>query len=571
MKEVKAARQEFFKAKEQIENQASFYNDRFMFGEEGEMNTEKKEVVFPRETLYEEIWKLSPSKVAKKYSIPYDKLKKACEKANIPLPTQSYWGNLYIGKPVEKTPLPASVQTDVTITFSVRSGPPPTPIISPAQVNAYIESKTAAKSSKKDTFVKNTATKKSPQSLDGRNIYERETLYNEVWKKPVTKVAEDYGVSDVMIHKVCKALDVPVPLRGYWAKKDAGQPVEITPLPEHIGATTMLGRKVPTASEDSQETSQDNDFLGFLGEEERFRVVRTALLLRVDPAKRKLHPVLEKHKTSCTEWAKKQAAAESDDRWRGPYNRRPVDTPPPLYGHVFNETWPRLYHILDALYTAIEELGGSINTDLSVQIRGEHVTFSVSEGQEQVKHALTKEEQKQLEKYEREKKIYKYASEPKFRKYDYIPTGRLTFYAQSNSYFRDSSNTGIEKRVGELLLSMYIQSEVVRIEREKKEAAQRKAEEEQRQRELRRQRYNEEIDRLNALNNAAADYEIACKIRKYISAVEAQDDLSPERLEWIAWAKAKADWYDPTISAKDPIFGIRNHNEPRELKKNPWW
>ena len=76
---------------------------------------------------------------------------------------------------------------------------------------------------------------------------------------------------------------------------------------------------------------------------------------------------------------------------------------------------------------------------------------------------------------------------------------------------------------------------------------------------------------INALNNAAADYEIACKIRKYISAVEAQDDLSPERLEWIVWAKAKADWYDPTISAKDPIFGIRNHNEPRELEKNPWW
>ena len=70
MKEVKAARQEFFKAKEQIENQASFYNDRFMFGEEGEMNTEKKEVVFPRETLYEEIWKLSPSKVAKKIQHP---------------------------------------------------------------------------------------------------------------------------------------------------------------------------------------------------------------------------------------------------------------------------------------------------------------------------------------------------------------------------------------------------------------------------------------------------------------------------------------------------------------------
>jgi hypothetical protein len=54
------------------------------------------------------------------------------------------------------------------------------------------------------------------------NIYKRETLYQEVWAKPVTEVAQHYKVSDVTIHKVCKALDVPTPAKGYWAKVRAG-------------------------------------------------------------------------------------------------------------------------------------------------------------------------------------------------------------------------------------------------------------------------------------------------------------------------------------------------------------
>ena len=36
--------------------------------------------------------------------------------------------------------------------------------------------------------------------------------------------------------------------------------------------------------------------------------------------------------------------------------------------------------------------------------------------------------------------------------------------------------------------------------------------------------------------------------------------------EWIAWARAKADWYDPTVAAEDEFFGIRNHEESPERK-----
>lgn len=59
----------------------------------------------------------------------------------------------------------------------------------------------------------------------------RETFYTAVWSKPIVQVAEDFGVSDVMLARVCRNLDVPLPPRGYWAKRWAGQKVYQMPLP----------------------------------------------------------------------------------------------------------------------------------------------------------------------------------------------------------------------------------------------------------------------------------------------------------------------------------------------------
>lgn len=62
--------------------------------------------------------------------------------------------------------------------------------------------------------------------------YQRETLYNEVWSRPMRDVARKYGVSDVAIGKVCRKLLIPVPGLGYWAKVQAGKPVpKRPPLP----------------------------------------------------------------------------------------------------------------------------------------------------------------------------------------------------------------------------------------------------------------------------------------------------------------------------------------------------
>ena len=41
----------------------------------------------------------------------------------------------------------------------------------------------------------------------------REQLYEQVWSVPIVKLAEQYGLSDNGLRKVCKRLNVPVPSR----------------------------------------------------------------------------------------------------------------------------------------------------------------------------------------------------------------------------------------------------------------------------------------------------------------------------------------------------------------------
>jgi hypothetical protein len=62
--------------------------------------------------------------------------------------------------------------------------------------------------------------------------YNRAELYEKLWTEPTRIVAKHFGVSDVWLSKVCKALRVPRPGRGYWAKKRAGRSVaKRPPLP----------------------------------------------------------------------------------------------------------------------------------------------------------------------------------------------------------------------------------------------------------------------------------------------------------------------------------------------------
>jgi hypothetical protein len=59
----------------------------------------------------------------------------------------------------------------------------------------------------------------------------RKDLYERVWAEPIQKVSKDYGLSDVGLAKICCRHNIPIPPRGYWAKKQAGKRVSQPGLP----------------------------------------------------------------------------------------------------------------------------------------------------------------------------------------------------------------------------------------------------------------------------------------------------------------------------------------------------
>ena len=62
-----------------------------------------------RQKLYDEIWEISASGVAKKYGLNYAKLLQSCKEYEIPIPPSGYWTKIACGEEVSKAPLPQAV------------------------------------------------------------------------------------------------------------------------------------------------------------------------------------------------------------------------------------------------------------------------------------------------------------------------------------------------------------------------------------------------------------------------------------------------------------------------------
>lgn len=61
---------------------------------------EEKSIKMSRQQLYDEIWEISVSGVAKKYNLNYGRLIETCRRENIPFPSSGYWTRRNMGKDV---------------------------------------------------------------------------------------------------------------------------------------------------------------------------------------------------------------------------------------------------------------------------------------------------------------------------------------------------------------------------------------------------------------------------------------------------------------------------------------
>src|SRR5262245_33771739 len=65
-----------------------------------------------------------------------------------------------------------------------------------------------------------------------------EDLYALVWSEPMSRLSRRFGVSDVGLAKACTRMMIPVPGRGYWAKREVGtapRPTRLPTLPSSAG------------------------------------------------------------------------------------------------------------------------------------------------------------------------------------------------------------------------------------------------------------------------------------------------------------------------------------------------
>ena len=498
--------------------------------------TDKKEKIVSRQALYDEIWTDSAQKVAQRYETDYSRFLKICKDNDIPVPPSGYWTKLAFNKPVQKTPLPDSeiemVQLDPERGTKKEAGKDTSAEDNPV----FEEDKIGLKTNGEGESSK----------------FNRETLYQEVWESPVTHVAKRYKMSSASLRTICKKLDIPLPTAGYWSKLRAGKEVSKPDLPK-LEATRNEDKPKST---ESCSLHINKSALSFLKEDVRRKVIEAASKLRVPDTGVRLHKDIAVQKERCEKWLRQQN--DGTLRYGSQTGEKPL-----LVDCISPKSYSRAFHILDVLLKGMLPFGVSVKKLFHFQINGEDVPFRMSEARDQIPHEVTDDEKMQLLRYEEEKRKYSWASKPNIRKWDHPWNGRLTLIINGKYRFTDRNSRVLEDRVGDIMIAFYESSDEVRLERLEKEEKERKEAEKRRKAAEFRARYNHEIDRTEGLVNAANDYATACKIRAYIEAVKSSGCKSTD---WIEWAKAKADWYDPTICAEDAYFGIRKHNKNPDEK-----
>lgn len=370
-------------------------------------------------------------------------------------------------------------------------------------------------------------------------IYERHKLYEEVWAEPVSVVAKRYGISDVALRKHCKKLNVPLPPKGYWSQIRAGLPRKKPPLPKHQGEDRIVVFKYGNG--DPKRIPRQSERLAFLPKEERDRVMAYISSIRVPDELIKPHVLVK-------------------DTMQFKKSRKPSTCPPcdnVLSIDTSEEQFNRALRIMDTILKATEDLGYRIRntfSDTRICIGEEEIKIGIKEMRTQIDHEPTAEEQREAK--------YGYVYAPR---YDYKYMGQLRLYIDNwearRKNWNDTKSKRVEDEVGDFLITLCETAEDLRLQRMKRrEEEQRRLAEEQRRLQLQMMR-KEELDKLKELEEQVSDYRRAMGIFEYVSALEKAmqaltDETKREELrEYIAWAKAKADWLNPLVNSKDPILG----------------
>ncbi|SOZ24701.1 conserved hypothetical protein [Cupriavidus taiwanensis] len=200
---------------------------------------------------------------------------------------------------------------------------------------------------------------------------------------------------------------------------------------------------------------------------------------------------------------------------------------------------------------------------------GTIMAFSLAEHVKRVPHVITPAEERAQKRYWGRSRWDSSVEYPTIPRYDFSPTGVLTIEVgrwPSRSSWKDTPRTRLEQRLSGVVAGIL---DLARQTHEKQQEEARRKEAHQRavtHYEFLRRRLTEEVERFKQLESHATNWERAARLRDYASAVEEQaaaaGGLSSEQVDWLSWARAKADWLDPLVRVSDPILDAPEPKRP---------
>jgi hypothetical protein len=370
----------------------------------------------------------------------------------------------------------------------------------------------------------------------------REELYDLVWSTPMRDLAKRFGISDVGLAKRCRGLKIPMPGRGYWAKKQAGLKVDPRPpLPtwkESWKPDIVIHRREGPATPPTDIEGYEEGQRLIASEKDPVNTISVKQTLH-NP-----HPLIVK-----TQQALK--GIKPDTTGLIVTGRQGV-----LEVRISPSGIPRALRIMDALIKALEKRGFQVTLkketewqwSTRVSILGEDIAFALWEGNEAYEPVLTPAQQREKEKYPF---MYDRAH--------YRPSGKLSlrirdsYSVRRSDGWEDNDKKKVEERLNTFVMALIrkaLREKMERMERQKRE---REWQERRRLQEEQERQRREQQARLEKLEQEVTAWNKSQLIREYVEAVgkaaekQGADLCSDSELSrWITWARGVADWLDPS-------------------------
>lgn len=364
----------------------------------------------------------------------------------------------------------------------------------------------------------------------------RESLYARVWQTPMTKLAEEYGISDQGLAKICKRHAIPLPPRGHWAKKEAGKPVTQTPLsalPKGVSEQIRIAPASKSLVRAMEVNRQEKAARADLKE------------VAIPDDLRGLHPIvagwIAEHKEAQSKRLAEIRAARRDAWWK----------PKPIADLTERDLYR--FRFTSALFKGVvvnggQAIEGNITGAIIVEFSGERIKLAVAEKMRQMLKSPTDEGRA-------------WTAHPEFHNSALHPTGLLrvtidTYYGGTHrKEWVETSHTKGAAFLPDVLAGLKTIGEALVVRRRESEEEDRRREE-RRIREAERQRLLKlEAERWERFRKMASDWEEAQRLRAFLAAVEAKplkaeiDGMPAE--DWLSWLRRRIDNLDPLGSSPD--------------------